>query len=310
MTELLLSRDKQSELLPFDRDAAEIGELYRKFRASLIESVHYALECGQRLTAKKRELGHGNWLPWLEAYADVLGMNIESTPQRLMKAAAKFSASAEYSEDETLRISREIWGHNVRGIGGTGDNEWFTPSEYLELARSVLGQIDLDPASHDEAQTVVRARQYFTEADDGLAQEWHGCIWLNPPYAQPLIAQFIDKMVAERTAGRVSAAIMLTHNYTDAEWFETAASVADVIGFTCGRVRFVKADGELARPTQGQALFYFGGEAARFTAAFKDVCYFVFPARGTIDATAKLHAARRYRRQALRIPWPSASASS
>src|SRR5215831_9011659 len=127
MTMLELSLYTHSNV---DKDAVQIGELYRKARASVADSVRYLIEAGQRLIKKKQELGHGNWLPWLEANADVLEMNIESTPQRLMKAAAKFSASAEYGEDEVLQISREIWGHNVRGTQGTGKNEWFTPVEY------------------------------------------------------------------------------------------------------------------------------------------------------------------------------------
>jgi hypothetical protein len=36
-----------------DKDAAAIGELYRKARLSLIESVRYAHTCGERLIAKK-----------------------------------------------------------------------------------------------------------------------------------------------------------------------------------------------------------------------------------------------------------------
>jgi hypothetical protein len=50
-----------------------------------------------------------------------------------------------------------------RGASGTGDNEWFTPAEYIELARSVLGTIDLDPASNPLAQEVVQARHFFTK---------------------------------------------------------------------------------------------------------------------------------------------------
>lgn len=67
---------------------------------------------------------------------------------------------------------------------GTGENEWFTPAEYVEAARLVLGEIDLDPATHETAQKWIKATQYFTRADDGLKREWRGRVWLNPPYAR------------------------------------------------------------------------------------------------------------------------------
>lgn len=169
-----------------------------------------------------------------------------------------------------------------RGASGTGENEWYTPAEYLDLAREVLGEIDLDPASSDIAQERVNAARYFTKDDDGLKQDWIGRVWLNPPYAQPHIADFVSKMVAERRAERVTAAIMLTHNYTDTAWFHQAVSVADAICFMRGRVKFTDASGAVAAPTQGQAFFYFGSDVAAFGTRFSKIGFIVRPYWGEV----------------------------
>lgn len=107
---------------------------------------------------------------------------------------------------------------------GTGENEWYTPIEYIEAAREVMGGIDLDPATSPDAQERIKAGSFFTRDDDGLRRDWHGRVWLNPPFAQPAIHHFAQKMADEVKAGHVSQAIMLTHNYTDTAWFHIAES--------------------------------------------------------------------------------------
>jgi phage N-6-adenine-methyltransferase len=150
----------------------------------------------------------------------------------------------------------------------TGAYEWFTPAQYVEAARQVMGGIDLDPASNATAQQWIKAGQIFTQSDDGLQQQWNGRVWLNPPYAQPLIGQFIDKLLAELATGRVEQAVLLTHNHTDTAWFHVAQSIADLICFTRGRINFVDDDGERGSPAQGQAFFYFGARAEAFLELF------------------------------------------
>jgi hypothetical protein len=162
---------------------------------------------------------------------------------------------------------------NIRGTQGTGNNEWNTPAEYVPLARDVLGGIDIDPASNQVAQQVVRATTFFTKEDDGLTKAWRGSVWCNPPYAQPLISHFADKMVSELENGNVSAGIMLTHNYTDTTWFHKLEARAAKICFTKGRIRFESADGLCppGSPTQGQAFFYFGEQTERFSEVFSTI---------------------------------------
>lgn len=160
--------------------------------------------------------------------------------------------------------------HNHRAVG-TGQNEWYTPEKYLEAARTVLGEFDLDPASSKIANASVKAKKIHTIEDDGLTKKWKGKIWLNPPYSQPQIAQFTEKLVSEYLAGHVSEAIALTHNYTDTRWFQHLARHCSAICFTKGRVGFLDPVGKKAAPTQGQAFFYLGDNAQGFQAVFSAV---------------------------------------
>jgi phage N-6-adenine-methyltransferase len=151
-----------------------------------------------------------------------------------------------------------------------GENEWFTPDEYLNAAREVLGGIDLDPATHAIAQGRVKASAFFTAADDGLAHPWRGRVWLNPPYARGLIDAFVLKLIDEVQAGRVSAAILLVHNYTDTAWFHAAIKACRVFCLLRGRVHFIAPSGDVCSSEQGQAFFYFGDDdgRTRFTDVF------------------------------------------
>src|SRR5262249_26512696 len=152
--------------------------------------------------------------------------------------------------------SRQLWGHDrgpVRGALGSDETEWYTPPDIIALARAVLDTIDLDPASSVKAQRIVRAARYLTHTDDGLKKEWHGNVWLNPPFCQPLIENFADKMIAEVEAGRVKQAITLTNSYSDRGWFQKLGAVAAALCLSKGRIRFVNPNGELAAPQPGQA---------------------------------------------------------
>lgn len=168
---------------------------------------------------------------------------------------------------DTMRTAARaaIAGHRA---GYSGDFEWYTPPEYLDLARRVLGAIDLDPASCARAQENVGAATFYNQADDGLSKEWEGRVWLNPPYAHPAIANFVDKLIGEYLAGRAREAILLTNSSSDTGWFHAAAGAASGICLTKGRISFLSPDRQIAPPKQGQAFFYFGPNAARFAEVF------------------------------------------
>jgi phage N-6-adenine-methyltransferase len=184
------------------------------------------------------------------------------------RAAHKDMDTYRANIESAARRSAELATADNHRAKGTGQNEWHTPEQYVEAARAVLGTIDLDPASNEVAQEVIRATTFYTKEEDGLAKPWRGSVWLNPPYSQPLIGQFGERLVAEYTAGNVPRAIMLTHNYTDTGWFHRAEREASLICFTRGRIKFIDDNEAECNPTQGQAFFYYGKEPAVFRDMF------------------------------------------
>lgn len=149
----------------------------------------------------------------------------------------------------------------------TGNTEWYTPKEYVEAARSVMGSIDLDPASSAEANRIVRAKRYFSAKENGLKQDWYGNIWVNPPYRADLIGPFIDKIVRE--SANFDQAVIMVNNATETRWFKKLVGVSSAIVFPTGRIHFCQPDGRTGPPLQGQAVLYIGSNAEEFLSRFR-----------------------------------------
>ncbi len=106
----------------------------------------------------------------------------------------------------------------------TSNLDGFTPTRSIIATEHVLGDIDLDPASRTAANLTIQATRFFTEADNGLTQQWHTrSVWLNPPYdrinGKSGQTHFSQKPLAEYHVGHVKTAILLIDAVTDRKWF-------------------------------------------------------------------------------------------
>jgi site-specific DNA-methyltransferase (adenine-specific) len=110
--------------------------------------------------------------------------------------------------------------------------EWATPQDFYDALDREFG-FTLDvAASADNA----KCDRYFTEAEDGLSQEWAPAVcWMNPPYGRT-IEYWVAKAAIE--AARGATVVGLVPSRTDTRWWHSWVMPMAEIRYVKGRIRF------------------------------------------------------------------------
>lgn len=120
---------------------------------------------------------------------------------------------------------------------------WTTPEWILERLYPIVGgQFDLDPCSptSNAKKATVRAYKYYTgddEQDCGLANDWDGAVFVNPPYGKQLI-KWVKKCDLEFNSGRAKLIIGLLPLRSDVLYWQQYIANKTSILFFQGRLQF------------------------------------------------------------------------
>ena len=182
---------------------------------------------------------------------------------------------------------------------------WMTPPNVIELVRQAMGSIDYDPASNHVAQEYVKATHYCIHPNEpvaktpfchvnGLAQNWDGNVFCNPPYSRgnidKFVGKFFDQWMSDAYIENPSKqAIFLVNSQTDTAWYHDLLEMHPIVLLWRGRMKFWKIfdgkahekwEGELSKekglgkvgnsPRFLNTLMYFGERKERFIRVFKD----------------------------------------
>ena len=212
------------------------------------------------------------YIAWLRMQSYVAVSCAESTrisPRPYDEWAPQPTRVAPY-ETVTLLDHLRVWGTLEAPRELTGD-DYFTPTHIIEAARSTMGSIDIDPASHVIANTdVVKAAIFFEKTRSGLERLWPGNVWLNPPFGSwpdwaHALAQRID-------GGSLLQACVLASTPTiNALYFEPVLKRMHAMCVVRGRLEFWGYNvevGEGAGASSGHVILYYGPNVDRFAAKF------------------------------------------
>lgn len=109
-------------------------------------------------------------------------------------------------------------------------DQWATPPEFFGRMAQEFA-FDVDVCALPENAKVGR---YFTPQENGLAQEWRGICWMNPPYGRG-IGAWVRK--AYESAQQGATVVCLLPARTDTAWFHDYCQRGE-IRFLRGRLKF------------------------------------------------------------------------
>lgn len=158
--------------------------------------------------------------------------------------------------------------------------DWYTPRKYTDMARLVMGGIDLDPASAELPQSWIQAGRYYSIDDDGLCQQWYGRVWLNPPFDDT--GKWVERLIAECQAGNVTNAVLLVNSNLGYLWYERLWRFAPVCCVR-ERIAFLTPDpdtGQLVSKgsaKRAQTIAYFGADWPLFARVYGRIGRILLP---------------------------------
>ena len=112
---------------------------------------------------------------------------------------------------------------------------WLTPPSLL----TALGKFDLDVCCPPDMPWQT-ANKMICQPDDGLAAEWKGRVWCNPPYSNPLA--WVQRMAVHK-----NGIMLLPAKSPETRWGQAALKAATAILFQRGRMLFHYPDGTLSK---------------------------------------------------------------
>ena len=172
--------------------------------------------------------------------------------------------------------------------------DWYTPAPIVFAAREVMGGIDLDPASCEDANRVADAAHYYTAEDDGRRQPWFGMVFLNPPggkddAGRSLVADFWCRLMRAWETGEIEAAIWVGYSMEQLQTLQNADTIATPLDFSMciprKRIAFVENAAKRAariakltaagktpnlgsQPSHANYITYLGHDPSRFARIF------------------------------------------
>lgn len=131
-------------------------------------------------------------------------------------------------------------------IGPRGVNdECFTPPD---IFATLALRFTVDVCAPEGGVPWLPADRHYSKADDGLAQSWHGTVWMNPPYSKPL--PWVEKFVAHGDG----VALVPTSN---GRWMRLLWE-APTTWIMAPPIRFVRPDGTQYKGTLPTVLWLVG----------------------------------------------------
>ena len=114
---------------------------------------------------------------------------------------------------------------------------------WLEKRYGLQG-FDLDPCCSSKTR---KAPHYFTEADNGLARDWFGSVFMNPPWTKELLPRFLEHAYSQSLDGVGLICGLVPVRADSSYWHDYIfnGGASEVI-FIRGRIRFL-LDGVLQK---------------------------------------------------------------